>query len=76
MTTMLSSKGQIVLPSPIRRLDRLRSGESFEIERVDSGKYLLTRKSPPSNQGLIDLLASCPVKGWFEPIPSDSTDTL
>ena len=76
MTTMLSSKGQLVLPSPIRRLDRLRSGESFEIERVDSGKYLLIRKSPPSNQGLVDLLASCPVKGWFEPIPSESTDTL
>ncbi len=76
MTTMLSSKGQLVLPSPIRRLDRLRCGESFDIERVDSGKYLLTRKSPPSNQGLVDLLASCPVKGWFEPIPSESTDTL
>ena len=76
MTTMLSSKGQLVLPSTIRRLDRLRSGESFEIERVDSGTYLLTRKSPPSNQGLVDLLASCPVKGWFEPIPSESTDTL
>lgn len=76
MTTMLSSKGQLVLPSPIRRLDRLRSGESFEIERVDSGKYLLIRKYPPSNQGLVDLLASCPVKGWFEPIPSESTDTL
>jgi hypothetical protein len=76
MTTMLSSKGQLVLPSPIRRLDRLRIGESFEIERVDSGKYHLTRKSPPSNQGLVDLLASCPVKGWFEPILSESTDTL
>lgn len=76
MTTVLSSKGQFVLPSPIRRLDRLRIGESFEIERVDSGKYLLTRQSPPSNQGLVDLLASCPVKGWFEPIHSESTDTL
>ncbi len=76
MTTMLSTKGQVVLPSPIRRLDRLRGGESFEIERLDSGKYLLTLNSPPSNQGLVDLLASCPVKGWFEPISSESTDTL
>ena len=76
MTTMLSTKGQVVLPSPIRRLDRLRGGESFDIERLDSGKYLLTLNSPPSNQGLVDLLASCPVKGWFEPIRSDSTDTL
>ena len=76
MTTMLSTKGQVVLPSPIRRLDRLRGGESFEIERLDSGKYLLTLNTPPSNQGLVDLLASCPVKGWFEPIHSESTDTL
>ena len=76
MTTILSTKGQVVLPSPIRRLDRLRGGESFEIERLDSGKYLLTLNSPPSNQGLVDLLASCPVKGWFEPIRSESTDSL
>ena len=76
MTTMLSTKGQVVLPSPIRRLDRLRGGESFDIERLDSGKYLLTLNSPPTNQGLVDLLASCPVKGWFEPIRSESTDTL
>jgi AbrB family looped-hinge helix DNA binding protein len=76
MTTLLSTKGQVVLPSPIRRLDRLRGGESFDIERLDSGKYLLTLNTPPSNQGLVDLLASCPVKGWFEPIRSESTDTL
>jgi len=76
MTTMLSTKGQVVLPSPIRRLDRLRGGESFDIERLDSGKYLLTLNTPPFNQGLVDLLESCPVKGWFEPIRSESTDTL
>jgi AbrB family looped-hinge helix DNA binding protein len=76
MTTMLSTKGQVVLPSRIRRLDRLRGGESFEVERLDSGKYLLTLNSPPANQGLVDLLASCPAQGWFEPIHSESTDTL
>ncbi|MFM8364370.1 MAG: AbrB/MazE/SpoVT family DNA-binding domain-containing protein [Verrucomicrobiota bacterium] len=76
MTTLLSTKGQLVLPSPLREMDRLHAGEAFEVERLDSGKYLLTRKTPPPNQGLIDLLASCPGKGWFEPIPSESTDTL
>ena len=76
MTTMLSTKGQVVLPSRIRRLDRLRGGESFDIERLDSGKYLLTLNSPPANQGLVDLLSSCPAQGWFEPIQSESTDTL
>ena len=76
MTIRLSTKGQVVLPSSMRRLDRLRRGESFEIERLDSVKYLLTLNSPTSNHGLVDLLASCPVKGWFEPIHSESTDTL
>jgi len=76
MTTLLSTKGQLVLPSPLREMDRLHAGEAFEVERLDYGKYLLTRKSPPPNQGLVDLLAACPLKGWFEPIPSGSTDTL
>ena len=76
MTTMLSTKGQLVLPSPLRELDRLHPGEVFEVERLDSGKYLLTRKSPPPNQGLVDLLVACPLKGWFEPVDSESTDTL
>ncbi len=76
MTTMLSTKGQFVLPSPLRELDRLQAGESFEIERLDPGKYLLTRKAPPPNQGLVDLLAACPEKDWFEPMSPESTDTL
>lgn len=76
MTTTLSSKGQVVLPSTIRRIDRLHPGESFDLERLDSGKYLLTRKNPPPNSGLVDLLAACPESGWFQPVPSDSTDTL
>jgi hypothetical protein len=57
-------------------LDRLHPGEVFDVERLESGKYLLTRKSPPPNQGLVDLLVACPLKGWFESVDSESTDTL
>jgi len=31
---------------------------------------------PPSGEGLVAWLLSCPVKGYFVPIESESTDTL
>jgi hypothetical protein len=30
----------------------------------------------PRNDGLVDWLLACPEKGWFQPIASESTDTL
>ena len=76
METTVSTKGQIVLPAELRRRDRIRSGQRFEIERLEAGQYLLTRQSAPENAGLVDWLLGCPEKGWFQPIPSESTDTL
>lgn len=76
MRTKLSSKGQIVLPAEIRRQDHLPPGQEFEVERIDEGSYRLTAVSPPRNQGLVDWLLSCPEKGYFVPIESESTDTL
>lgn len=76
MTTTISSKGQIVLPVEIRRRDRIESGQKFEVERIEEGEYRLVRRPAPSERGLVDLLLSCPEKGWFVPIPSDSTDAL
>lgn len=32
--------------------------------------------APPRNQGLAEWLLSCPDKGFFVPIESESTDTL
>jgi predicted DNA-binding antitoxin AbrB/MazE fold protein len=29
-----------------------------------------------SAAGLVDWLLDCPEKGWFQPLPSESTDTL
>lgn len=73
MKTTLSSRGQIVLPAEIRKQDDIEPGEEFEIERIDCGEYRLKRKSPPRNQGLVDLLLACPVKGWYDPPERTST---
>ncbi len=76
MKTVVSSKGQVVLPVEIRKLDRIVAGQKFEIERLDAGEYLLKRRGYANNEGLVDWLLECPEKNWFEPIPSESTDTL
>ncbi|MBW3541409.1 MAG: AbrB/MazE/SpoVT family DNA-binding domain-containing protein [Planctomycetes bacterium] len=74
METTVSTKGQIVLPAELRERDRIRPGQRFEIERLNAGEYVLRRRTDPD--GLVDLLLDCPEKGWFVPIPSESTDTL
>lgn len=76
MTTIVSTEGQIVLPAEIRQQDDIKPGQEFEIERLDCGDYRLSRKSPPPNAGLVDLLLSCPVNDFFVPIESESTDTF
>ncbi len=76
MKTVLSSKGHIILPADIRRQDGLRPGQRFEIERVEAGRYLLTKLPGRTNEGLIDWLLACPEKDWFEPILSELTDSL
>ena len=76
MKTIISSKGQIVIPADFRNQDKIESGQSFDIERVGKGEYCLVVTDPPKNQGLVDTLLACPVKGWFVPIESESTDTL
>jgi AbrB family looped-hinge helix DNA binding protein len=72
----MSSKGQIVIPAQIRQLDDIAPGEEFDVERVEPGEYRLTRRTPKPNQGLVDWLLSCPDRGFFVPIKSESTDTL
>jgi AbrB family looped-hinge helix DNA binding protein len=76
VTTKVSTKGQIVLPAELRRLDHIQPGEEFEIERVSPDEYRLVRVASPANAGLIDALLDCPEKGYFVPIDSESTDTL
>ena len=76
MITTISSKGQVVLPAELRHRDKISPGQRFEIERLDSGEYLLRRQPDPNNDGVVDWLLACPEKDWFQPIESESTDTL
>jgi AbrB family looped-hinge helix DNA binding protein len=77
MTTTVSSKGQIVLPAELRQQDGIRPGQEFDVERVDQGEYLLKRRTRRRNEGLIKLLLTCPVKGWFKPLErTETTDDL
>lgn len=76
MKTSVSTKGQIVIPAELRQRDHILPGQQFEIERLEAGEYLLKRESATDNAGFVDWLLACPDKGWFEPIPSESTDSL
>lgn len=76
MRTTVSSKGQIVLPAELRQRDGIRPGQEFDVERVEPGTYLL-RQRPRRNEGLVQHLLACPVKGWFQPLDrSETTDDI
>ena len=76
MRTRVSSKGQIVLPAEMRRLDDVEAGQEFEIERLARADYHLVRRASAPNAGVVDWLLACPEKGFFVPIESESTDSL
>ena len=76
MVTRMSSKGQLVLPAELRKRDRIRPGQEFDVERIEAGEYRLVCRRTPANQGLVDWLLACPEKGFFVSIPSESTDTM
>jgi AbrB family looped-hinge helix DNA binding protein len=71
MTTVLSQKGQVVLPVPIRQHLHLAPGDDFEVSVEDDDTITLRRISRPANRGLIDHLLACPSS--FE-IPARETD--
>jgi AbrB family looped-hinge helix DNA binding protein len=76
MRTTLSTKGQIVVPAEIRTQDHIGPGTEFDFERVGPGEYRLSVHAPPPNEGVVDWLLACPVKGFFVEVESESTDTL
>jgi AbrB family looped-hinge helix DNA binding protein len=76
MHTRISSKGQIVLPASVRQQDDIKPGQVFAVERIDRGEYRLRRCEPAPNQGLADWLLSCPEKGFFVEVASESTNDL
>ena len=73
MTTVLSQKGQIVLPVPIRQKLHLSAGDDFEVAIEDDDTITLRRISQPANRGLVDLLLACPAP--FEMPARDSDDS-
>jgi AbrB family looped-hinge helix DNA binding protein len=76
MKTVISSKGQLVLPAPLRERDRIVPGQQFDIERLEAGQYLLKRRALAANEGVVDWLLACPEKDWFQPVASESTESL
>jgi AbrB family looped-hinge helix DNA binding protein len=76
MTTLVSTKGQIILPAKYRQQDGIEPGQEFEVERIDCGEYRLIRCRPRPNEGVVNWLLACPQKGFFVPIDSETTDAL
>lgn len=76
MKTIISSKGQIVLPAELRQMDHVKPGQEFDIERLDRGDYRLVRREPSRNEGALNWLLACPQKDFFVAIESESTDAL
>jgi len=60
VTTVLSQKGQVVLPLAVRAQLRLTPGEDFEVSIEDEDTIVLRRVSRPANRGLVEHLLSCP----------------
>ena len=71
MTTVLSQKGQIVLPVPVRQRLHLSAGDDFEVAVEDEDTITLRRISQPANRGLVNLLLACPS---FFKIPAREID--
>lgn len=68
MKTTVSSSGQIFLPAELRQRDHIEPGREFDIERLGRGEYRLSLRPTRLNEGVVDWLLACPVKGFFVPI--------
>jgi AbrB family looped-hinge helix DNA binding protein len=73
--TIVSSRGQVVLPVELREQDGIREGDELEVKRIRCGEYRLVRLER-DNEGVVEWLLSCPEKDWFEAVPSESTDEI
>jgi len=76
MNTRISTRGRILLPAELRKRDGVVPGQVFDMVRLARGDYRIVRRKRSPTKGLVGWLRSCPVKGWFVPIGSESTDDL
>lgn len=76
MTTVLSQKGQLVLPVSVREQLGLSPGDDFEITIEDEDTLSLRRIARPVNRGLIDLLLKCPAPFELPPRERDVSRPL
>ena len=62
MQTKVSTKGQVVLPGPLRRRLGIRAGDPLEVD-VESGRIVLTprRARPPRAKIVTDRITGLPV---------------
>ena len=74
MTTTLTKDGHIVVPKAVRQRQKLRAGDTFEIiaDADEPGVLELRRVRRKPNEGLVEWLYACPVKGI--PIPKRSKE--
>ena len=56
-------------------MDEIKPGQQFSVERLSEGEYILRRVVEPGD-GIAAWLLDCPARGWFEPLPSESTADL
>ena len=77
METRLSSKGQIVLPSPVRRKLGLVAGDSLRVE-IDHGRVVLTprRERRPSSRLSTSARTGLPVLRPTAKAPTVTSDLV
>jgi AbrB family looped-hinge helix DNA binding protein len=48
VTTTISSKGQVVIPQPVRERHKLRAGDDLYLFELSNGDIVLRRAKPPT----------------------------
>lgn len=70
MTTMISSKGQLVIPRQVRERQEIRPGDDFLLFELANGDILLRRAYPPKRSLVWHLrrLRGLELKRHWEPV--------